>query len=78
MSVHQEIDRMTTVKRITDLRKTKTITNTINEKVEPKADLRREVDRPDGNLGSTHRTGWLDRFEDWINFIRDVVKILTE
>ena len=69
---------MPTVKRNTDLQKRETIMNTINGKVEPKADFRREVDRPDGNIGSTHRTGWLDRFKDWIDFIRDVVKILTE
>jgi|RhiMetdeSRZDD1v2_1073273.scaffolds.fasta_scaffold02911_13 hypothetical protein len=52
--------------------------NAINEKVEPTADLLIEVDRPEGNLGSTSSTGWFDRFEDWINFLKDVVKILAE
>lgn len=52
--------------------------NTINEKVEPNTDLRIEVDRPAGNIGSTRNTGWFDRFEDWINFLKDVVKILAE
>ena len=46
--------------------------------VEPNADLRIEVDRLEGNTGSTSRTGWLDRFEEWINFLKDVVKILVE
>ena len=52
--------------------------NTINEKVESNTNLLIEVDRPEGNIGSTRGTGWFDRFEDWINFLKDVVKILTE
>lgn len=52
--------------------------NTIDEKVAPNADLLIEVDRPDGNIGSTSSTNWLDRLEDWINFLKDAVKILTD
>ena len=52
--------------------------DTINEKVGPITDLRIEVDRPDENTSSNSRTGWLDRFEEWINFLKDVVKILAE
>ena len=52
--------------------------DTINEKVEPNTGLLLEVDRPEGNIGSTGRTGWLDRFQEWINFLKDVVKILAE
>jgi hypothetical protein len=52
--------------------------NTINEEVESNADLRIEVDQPVGNTGSTSSTGWLDRLEDWVNFLKDVVKILAE
>jgi hypothetical protein len=52
--------------------------NTIDEKVELNTDLLIEVHRPDENIGSTSRTGLLDRFEDWINFLKDVVKILAE
>ena len=52
--------------------------NTINELIEPNADLRIEVDKLEANTGSTRRPGWLDRFEEWLNFLRDVVKILTE
>jgi hypothetical protein len=52
--------------------------DTINEKGESNADLRIEVDQSGGNIGSTNSTGWLDRFEDWINFLKDVVKILAE
>jgi hypothetical protein len=53
---------------------------TINEKVEPNTGLLLEVDRPKGNIGSTSTssTGWSDRFEDWINFLKDVLKILTD
>jgi hypothetical protein len=54
------------------------IMNTINEKVEPNTDLRIEVDRPEGDIGSTNHTGWLDRFEDLVNFLKDIVKILAE
>jgi hypothetical protein len=54
------------------------IMNTINENVETKTDLRIEVDVPEGNTGSTSRTGWLDRFEDLVSFLKDVVKILAE
>jgi len=52
--------------------------DTISEKVEPNTGLRVEVDRPEGNTGSTRSTSWLDRFEDWIDFLKDVVKILAE
>jgi hypothetical protein len=52
--------------------------NTINEKVEPNADLRIEVSQSGRNLGSATSTGSLDRIEDWVNFIKDVVKILAE
>jgi hypothetical protein len=52
--------------------------NTMNEKVKPNAGLRIEVDRPGGITGSSSRPGWLDRLEDWVNFLRDVLKILTE
>ena len=52
--------------------------DTINEKVEPNADLQIEVDRPEGNTGSTSRTGWLEKLKDWIKFLKDVVKILAE
>jgi hypothetical protein len=52
--------------------------NTINETVEPNANLRVEVDQSEGNIGSGNRTGWLDKFEDWVNFLKDVVKILAE
>jgi len=53
--------------------------NTIDEKkVELNTDLLIEVHRPEENIGSTSSTGLLDRFEDWINFLKDVVKILTE
>jgi hypothetical protein len=52
--------------------------NTISDKIEPNTDLLIEVDRPEGDIGSTQSTGWLDRFEDWINFLKDVVKILAE
>ena len=58
--------------------KGETIMNTINELIEPNADLRIEVDKLEANTGSTRRPGWLDRFEEWLNFLRDVVKILTE
>jgi hypothetical protein len=52
--------------------------NTINEKVEPTAYLRSEVDQSEENVGSTSGTSWLDRLEEWVNFFRDVVKILAE
>jgi hypothetical protein len=52
--------------------------DTINDKVQPITDFRIEVDRPEGKTGSTSRAGWLDRFDEWINFLRDVVKILAE
>ena len=52
--------------------------NTIKEKIEPNTDVRIKVDRPQKNIGSTGRIGWLDRFEEWINFLKDVVKILAE
>lgn len=52
--------------------------NTINETVEAKADLRIEVDRLEENTGSTGRTAWLDRLKEWIDFLKDVVKILAE
>lgn len=52
--------------------------NTINETIEPNTDLLIKVDQPNKNMGSTSRTGWLDRFEDWINFLKDIVKILAE
>jgi len=52
--------------------------NTINEKIEPNTDLLIKVDRPEENISSTSRTDWLDRFEDWINFLKDIVKILAE
>jgi hypothetical protein len=54
------------------------IMNTINEKVEPNTALRIEVDRSEGNTSSISHTGWLDRFEEWISFLKDVVKILAE
>jgi hypothetical protein len=50
----------------------------INEKVEPNTGLRPEVNRAEANTVSTSRPGWLDRFEEWISFLRDVVKILAE
>jgi hypothetical protein len=50
----------------------------INEKVEPNTGLRPEVNRAEANRVSTSRPGWLDRFEEWISFLRDVVKILAE
>jgi hypothetical protein len=52
--------------------------NTIDENVESSADFRIEVDRPKDNIVSTKSTGWLDRFEDLVNFLKDVVKILAE
>jgi hypothetical protein len=52
--------------------------NTINEKVEPPADLLIEVDLPEENMGSASGTSRLDMFEDWLNFLKDVVKILAE
>ena len=52
--------------------------NTITEKIDPNTDLLIKVDQPEENIGSTSRPGWLDRFEDWINFLKDVLKILTE
>ena len=52
--------------------------NTINEKVEPNIGLPIEVDQLGGNLDSSSNTGWLDRIEDWVNFLKDVVKILAE
>ena len=52
--------------------------NTIDEKVELNPDLLIEVHRPEENIGSPSSTGLLDRFEDWINFLKDVVKILAE
>jgi hypothetical protein len=51
--------------------------DTINEKVGPITDLRIEVDRPEGNTGTTSRAGWLDRLEEWISFLKDALKILT-
>ena len=51
--------------------------DTVNEKVQPITDLRIEVDRPEGNTGPTSRIGWLDRFEEWIDFLKDALKILT-
>lgn len=52
--------------------------NTINEKVESSADLLIEVDLPEANMDSASGTSWLDMFEDWLNFLKDVVKILAE
>ena len=52
--------------------------NLINEKVESNTDLPIQVDRSKANMGSTSGTGWFDRFKDWINFLKDVVKILAE
>ena len=52
--------------------------NTMDEKMETNTHILIEVDRPEKNMGSTSSTGWLDRFEDWINFLKDVVKILAE
>jgi hypothetical protein len=52
--------------------------NTINETIELNADLLIEVDQPKGNQGPIRSTSWLDRFEDWLNFLKDVVKILAE
>lgn len=52
--------------------------NAINEKIKLDADLLIKVDQPEGNKGPISSTGWLDRFEDWINFLKDVVKILAE
>jgi len=50
---------------------------TISEKVEPIADFQMEVDPPEGKTGSTSRPGWLDRFDEWISFLKDALKILT-
>ncbi len=52
--------------------------NTTNEKVERNADSLREINRHEENQGSTRNTSWLDKLEDWVNFLRDVVKILAE
>ena len=52
--------------------------NTINENIEPNTHILIEVDRPEENTGAPKSTGWFDRFEDWINFLKDVVKILAE
>lgn len=52
--------------------------NTIDEKIELNTDLLIEVHRPEENIGSTISTSLLDRFEDWINFLKDALKILTE
>jgi hypothetical protein len=52
--------------------------NTINEKVKPNANLRIEVDRPGRNTGSNSSPSWLDRLEDWVSFLKDVLKILAE
>jgi hypothetical protein len=52
--------------------------NTLDEKMEPNTHVLIEVNRPEENTGSTRITGWIDRFEDWINVLKDVVKILAE
>ena len=52
--------------------------NTIDEKVKLNTDLLIEIHRPEEDIGSTASTGLLERFEDWINFLKDVMKILTE
>ena len=52
--------------------------DTINEKLEPNTGLRPEVNRAEANRVSTSRTAWLDRLNEWISFLRDVVKILAE
>ena len=52
--------------------------NTIDEKVKLNTDLLLAVHQPEENTGSTSSTSLSDRFEDWINFLRDVLKILTE
>jgi hypothetical protein len=58
--------------------KEKTIMDPINENVEPNAQLLSEVDRPNKNIDSTTTTGWAARLEDWVNFLKDAVKILAE
>ena len=52
--------------------------NATNENVEPNAVLLIEVDRTVRNTGSTNNIGWLSRLEEWINFLKDALKILTE
>ena len=52
--------------------------DTINEKVEPNTGLLLEVNRAEANIVSTSSTGWVDRINDWISFLKDVVKILAE
>ena len=52
--------------------------NTIDEKVELNTDLLLVVHRPEEKIDSTTTTSLADRLEDWINFLRDIFKILTE
>ena len=52
--------------------------NTINKKVEPNTDVRIEIDRPVETIGSTNITNWSDRLEEWINFLKDAMRILTQ